>query len=425
MDIRQLEKRQPISIEDALQIILKHSTRGMTETVPLSEADSRYLAEDLIADHSVPLFDRSMYDGYALRAEDTCMNKPGHDVSLSVVGSIAAGETYATTLQAGETVRIMTGAPLPEGANAVIMLEDVQHSEAENGQTVITFQKSLHRDENVSKKGEDIQEGTVLVHSGTRIGAAEKALLATFGYAHVRVYEKPKVAIFATGSELLAVDDPLVAGKIRNSNSYMLESQLRQMGAQPTNLGILHDDLNLCFQAINKTFNEYNYIITTGGAAVGDYDFVQDIIQKLQAEKLFDKVSMRPGSVTTVAYREDGKWMFGLSGNPAACFVGAELFVRPCLKTALGATQTQLQKEKAKLHVDIDSVNNFPRLMRAQLHKNGTETYVQPVGLDRSGVISSLVKANALLIVPAHKRLQKGEEVEVMLLDREGGSHHA
>ncbi len=406
-----VEIRKSIPVSEAIERVMKKVKVGATERVSLLEVQGRYLGEDLSADHDVPLFDRSMVDGFAIRAADT--SEDGRTVKLKVIEAIGAGYVAKENVHSGETVRVMTGAPIPAGADAVVMLEDVVEIKEESG-TYIELSRRLQQEDNIGKKGEDMKKGTILVPAGHRIGAGDMALLATFGYDEVNVYKRPLVGIIATGSELVDVNEPLAPGKIRNSNSYMLQAQLHQLGAIPKYYGILADDFEKSYIAVKSALDEVDYLITTGGVSVGDFDFIPAIIEKLEADVLFNKVEMRPGSVTTVAYKE-GKWVFGLSGNPSACFVGLELFVRPILKTYMGSSYPHLRTICAELTVDLGRRNEFARFVRAKVTTDEGKCYVTPVGLERSGIVSSLAEANALLYVPPKTELLKqGELVDVL-----------
>lgn len=417
-----IEQRTPISVREAITKIMQKVKQGEVESIPLSKADGRYLAEELVADHPIPFFDRSSFDGFAIRAEDTqgaCFEQP---IKLKVIESIAAGEVAEKKIKPQEAIRIMTGAQMPLGADSVIALELTEELEIE-GDKWVQINRSIPKGDNVSERGEDTAQGTVIAPRGRRISAGEMSMLATFGYHQVQVYKQPIVGIFVTGTELLPVDAPLSPGKIRNSNSYMLESQIKSVGAIPKYYGILADDFELCYQAVTHALKEVDYLITTGGASVGDFDFVQAIMNKLQAEVLFNKVGMRPGSVTTVAIKDE-KWIFGLSGNPSACYVGFELFTRPVLKTALGSSYPHLNQSKAILMHDLPKPNPFTRFVRAQIRVEGYEVKVSIVGVDKSGIASSLVEANALLVIPGGtKGLAKGSEQDVLWLERHRNGH--
>jgi molybdopterin molybdotransferase len=422
--LKMVETRKPITFEAALEAILKHVNRGEVETVPLSEADGRYLAEDLVADHEIPPFDRSAFDGYALRSVDTQTATFDSPQELRVIESVAAGQVARQHLKSGEAMRIMTGAKIPDGADAILALELAQEVK-KDGETWIRFNRPVTKGMHIAYTGEDTQQGTVLAPKGRKIGPGEKAILATFGYAQVSVYQQPVVGIYATGTELLPVDAPLAPGKIRNSNSYMLESQIRQIGARPKFYGILPDDYETCYQAFRAALDEVDYLLTTGGASVGDFDHIQRILADLEADVLFNKVAMRPGSVTTVAVK-DNKWIFGLSGNPAACFIGFELFARPVLRYAQGSSDLHLPRVKARLKTDISKPNRFARFMRAKLDVDGSQLCVEPVGLDKSSVVSAIVNANGLLYLPPnYEDMAKGNEVDVLVFDQPWGTTNA
>jgi molybdopterin molybdotransferase len=413
-----VEKRTAIQITQAIEKIMERVKEGETEKVPLPLADGRFLAEDLIADHPVPFFDRSSFDGFAIRVEDTKGASFETPIKLKVIESIAAGEVAEQEVKSQMAIRIMTGAQIPRGADAVIALE-LSKELIQGGEKWIQLNRPVLEGDNISYKGEDTPQGTVLAKKGRRISAGEMSMLATFGYHQVQVYKQPIVGIFVTGTELLPVEAPLVPGKIRNSNSYMLESQIRRLGARPKYYGILEDNFDLCLQSVHKALEEVDYLITTGGASVGDFDYVQAIMKELDADVLFNKVAMRPGSVTTVAQKED-KWIFGLSGNPAACYVGFELFTRPVLKTYLGSPYPHLPRSKAVLLHDISKPNPFTRFVRAHIQVKDHQVKVSTVGLDKSGIASALVDANALLIIPnGTKGVTQGDELEVIWLERD------
>jgi len=416
--------RTPISPEEALSRIVARITEGETEDIDLIEAEGRILAEDLIADDPVPHFDRSSFDGYAIRSSNTVGASFEQKVRLKVVDYIPAGEVGQRQVDDNQACRIMTGAQMPEGADAVIGIELVKEIK-EGSETYIEINRYVAKGQNVALIGEDTQKGTVLAKKGRTISAGEMAMLATFGYAKVKVYKKPVVGIFVTGTELLAVNEPLQPGKIRNSNSYMLVSQIKRAGAVPKYYGILPDHFDLCFEKISEAFEEVDFLITTGGASVGDFDFVQDIIEKLDAELLFNKVAMRPGSVTTVACLKE-KWLFGLSGNPSACYVGFELFTRPVLRKAMGATDLHLPRTKAIIRHGVEKPNLFTRFIRAKAEVINEKVYVETTGVDKSGVASSLIEANVLLFVPGGtKEIIAGEMVEIIWLDRpQEGTFH-
>ncbi|WP_186578456.1 molybdopterin molybdotransferase MoeA [Aquibacillus kalidii] len=416
-----VEVREPISVHEAVKRVLNFAKTGEVESIDIEQSNGRVLGDNLIADHDIPLFDRSPYDGYAIIAEDTIGATKENPLRLDVVAEIGAGHLYEQELSSNQAVRIMTGAQLPEGSNAVIMLEQTETFE-ENGQTYVDVYKECVVGENISFQGEDITKGTIVAEKGTLIGAGMTALLATFGYKHVPVFKKPIVGVIATGTELLAIDEELVPGKIRNSNTYMLLSQIERAGGQAVYLGQFEDDLELCYQQVKGALEQVDMVITTGGVSVGDFDYLPAIYEKLTANVLFNKIAMRPGSVTTVA-EYNGKLLFGLSGNPSACFVGFEMFTRPVIRQLLHVKHLHLRKEKAVLRDDFPKPNAFTRFVRGYVSIEDGKLIVSRYGLDQSNAVSSLAKANALIVLPGGTdAYSEGTDVEVRLLDDQEGS---
>ena len=309
---------------------MEYAKIGEVEEVSITESYGRILGEDVVSDHDVPHFDRSPYDGFAIRAEDTKEANQENAIEFEVIGEIGAGSVFLDTVGSFQAVRIMTGAAIPADCNAVVMLELTEGFE-KNGKTYMKLKRPFHSGDNVSFKGEDIKQNQVLVQKGVAINPGVAALLATFGYSTVKVVKQPVVGIVTTGSELLEVHESLQPGKIRNSNSYMIAAQIMKAGGKVRYYGQLADELDACFTAVQAAMDEVDILITTGGVSVGDYDYLPAIYERLQANVLFNKIAMRPGSVTTVA-EVDGKLLFGLSGNPSACYVGFELFVHPVIK---------------------------------------------------------------------------------------------
>ncbi|RYM06546.1 molybdopterin molybdenumtransferase MoeA [Sporolactobacillus sp. THM7-7] len=410
-----VEMRTPIPVDEAVQRVVRHVRGGTSETIRLEETYGRYLGEAVIADHDVPHFNRSRYDGYAIRAVDSSAASEKSPVVFEVIEEIGAGFIASKAVEAFQAVRIMTGAQIPDTCDAVIMLESVKESE-KNGKPYMSITRPFASGENITFRGEDIKKGSVLLSKGTYINPGVRAVLATFGYSKVKVMKKPEIGIYATGTELLDIDDPLVPGKIRNSNSHMLQAQIERAGATPHYLGRLADDFEACYQAIAKALDRYDLLITTGGVSVGDFDFLPAIYQKLGARVLFNKIAMRPGSVTTVA-ELDGKLLFGLSGNPSSCYVGFELYVGPVIRKILYSPHPYLQKIRARLLADFPS-NPFTRFVRSFVFFNEKGLQVVPSGLDKPHMISSLAKANALSVLPGGTEgFHYGDEIDVLLLE--------
>lgn len=409
--------RKPIQVNEAVQLVMEHVKFADSEVVKLEDAYGRILKEPIIARHDVPPFDRSPYDGFAIRAEDSLGASGKSRVQFQVIDEIGAGHLAKRGLEEGEAVRIMTGAPIPENATAVVMLE--QTVESDDG--TFTLRKPFEDGENISLKGEDAEEGEVLIEQGAIIHPGTIALLATFGYAEVKVAKKPVVGILATGTELLEVSDELEPGKIRNSNGPMIAGQLARMGIAYKSYGMLGDNLEACMEVVEKALEETDVLITTGGVSVGDYDYLPAVYEQLGAKVLFNKVAMRPGSVTTVAAL--GKHLlFGLSGNPSACFTGFELFTRPALLKMMGAEKLYMPQMKAVLGDDFTKPNPFTRFIRAIWELTEEGPIVTPAGFNKSSAVSSIARGNCMIVLPSGTRgFTKGMEVDVLLLGVEEG----
>ncbi|MDQ0427397.1 molybdopterin molybdotransferase [Planomicrobium stackebrandtii] len=408
-----VEKRTPIAVSAAIKQVLEHAFPLGSENLDLEDSYGRILAEPIVASTDVPPFNRSPYDGYAIRSADSAGASGENRIGFDVIDHIGAGEVSAKMLNAHEAIRIMTGAQLPDGADAVVMFEQTVETP-----DAITIRKPFEPLENVSLQGEDVQKGEVVIDSGSFINPGTIALLATFGYSQVLVAKQPVVGILSTGTELLDVGDELVPGKIRNSNGPMIVAQLKRMGFRCKMYGMSIDRLDESFNVVKKAAEETDCLITTGGVSVGDFDFLPAIYKRLGAEVLFNKVAMRPGSVTTVAVAND-KYLFGLSGNPSACFTGFELFVRPALLKMMGAGKLFLPHTKAVLGEDFTKANPFTRFIRASYDG---ET-VSPAGFNKSNAVSSIARGNALIVLPGGTRgFHLGDVVDVLLLGAEEGT---
>ncbi len=415
-----MERRQPIPVQEAIQKVHQYEKHGEQEWVPLRNSLERFIAEDILADHDVPAFDRSPYDGFALRAEDTIEASSEHPIEFEVIDHIGAGVVSAKTIGPFQAIRIMTGAKIPDGANVVIMLELTKSYEKE-GKSYMSLKRTLKKGDNISRQGEEVLKGNVMLKKGTKVTPGVTALLATFGYAVVPVVKKPVIGIISTGTELLQVSDAMVDGKIRNSNLSMVYAQILKAGGEPLDLGGVSDDFDKSFHAVKAALSKVDYLITTGGVSVGDFDFLPAIYEKLGAQVLFNKVAMRPGSVTTVAAMPNGQLLFGLSGNPAACFVGFELFVKPMIYKWSLKKQPFPDFAEAKLTHDFPKANPFTRFVRAALQFTGSQLSVTPTGLDKSSAVTSIAEANCFIVLPGGTRgFKTGDQVHVLLFQHEG-----
>lgn len=408
--------RKPIPVESAVEIMM-HDCRILgEEEVPLSEAYGRILIEPIIARHDVPPFNRSVYDGYAIRARDSIYATVTTPTAFTVIGEIGAGHVAKIPLKKAEAYRIMTGALLPENADAIVMLEDTVETEVG-----FSITKQFSANQNISFQGEDVVSGEVLVKPGATIHPGTVALLATFGYATVKVAKKPRVSLVSTGTELLAVADELQAGKIRDSNGPMIEAQLSRMALSYKTYGVVADDFTACVAVIEEALKCSDVVLTTGGVSVGDYDYLPAIYEQLGAEVLFDKVMMRPGSVTTVARLGD-KLLFGLSGNPSACFTGFELFSRPALLKMMGSSTPYLPQMTMRLGEKFPQPNPFTQFIRSIWQETEAGPVVISAGFNKTNAVSSIARGNCIIVLPpTETSYQSGEAVTVLLLGQEQG----
>ena len=409
--------RKPIPVNDAVASVLENITLTDTEVVSYLDAHGRILANDLVATHDVPLFTKSAMDGFAIRARDSEGASGDNRIPFKVVEEVPAGSTSDYELQPNEAFRIMTGAEIPESADTVVMFE--QAKETDDGFTV---RKTFTPGDNIAVQGEESKKGDVILEKGALINPGTVAVLATFGYSEVEVFKKPEVGVLSTGSELLDVNEPLVRGKIRNSNSPMILAQLKRAGIEGKRYHLQSDDLDTLYANIKDMLEEVDIIITTGGVSVGDYDLLPKIYDKLGAEVLFNKVAMRPGSVTTVSRLGD-KMLFGLSGNPSACYSGFELFVRPAIQAMMSSEKVHAPFIDAELDEDFTKPNPFTRFIRAEIEYKGGKVYAKPSGFNKSNAVTSIAKSNGVIVLPGGTRgFEKGDAVKVMMTDMTSGS---
>lgn len=378
--------------------MLAHVRPWETEKVGLEEAFGRRLGETVYAAHDVPHFRRSALDGFALRAGDSSGAAEDSPVLLEVTETVACGALAQKPLRPGQAVRIMTGAAVPDEADTVIMFEQTDSLEKE-GVPYAAVKKEMKPGDNVTPVGFEMKEGERLLEAGRLVGPGESALLAMFGHASVRVYKRPRVAVFATGTELLRVDEPLEPGRIRNSNGFMIAAQVRQAGAVPHLMETVPDDVELAKRVILAAFDEYDAVVTTGGVSVGDYDILYDLTNQWEGRLLFNKVAMRPGSPTTVGVW-NGKLLFALSGNPGASFVGFELFVRPALLGLQGVAKPHSPEHTAILDADYNKGDKFAKYLRGSRYMKDGRLYAKLAGIDASSATVSIRDSDCLIVIP-------------------------
>lgn len=409
--------RTPIHIHEAVDRVTKNVSVLDKETVALSDSHGRFIASDLVATMDVPIFTKSAMDGFAIRSEDSKEASGENRVAFTVVEEVPAGRSSDYKLKPFEAFRIMTGAEIPESADTVVMFE--QTKETDNG---FTIRREFKPDENIALQGEECKEGDVILTAGSLVNPGTVATLATFGISKVDVFKRPVVGILSTGSELLEVEDELERGKIRNSNTPMVAAQLERAGVEYKKYKLEKDEFESLYKKIKEILEESDAVITTGGVSVGDYDLLPDVYKKIGAEVLFNKVAMRPGSVTTVAKLGD-KYLFGLSGNPSACYSGFELFVRPVMNLMTGSKRPFAPVIDATLAGDFTKPNPFTRFLRAELNFVDGEIEAKPAGFNKSNAVTSIAESNGVVILPGGTRgFKTGDKVKVMMTDVTSGA---
>ena len=364
-----------ISLEEARALVLSQVEALPVETVSILDAVGRVAAADLRSDIDISPFAHSAMDGFAVRAADLAAASEDAPVELDVIAEVAAGETYDGPMASGQCVRIMTGAPVPDDADAVVKYEvvGVVSGDGKPGSRV-SFSHPAQPRANIREAGEEAKAGEVIVEAGEVISTAGVGFLAGCGILDVPTYRRPRVAVAAIGSELVNPDELPTAGKIRNSNSYALAACVQAAGGVPTILPIVEDTHEALAQVVREATCDYDFVITSGGASNGDFDFIKPVVEDL-GELLMTTVNMRPGKAQTFGIVQ-GTPVFGLPGNPAAAYVGFEMIIRPALRKMQGYTHFERPRVVAKLSRDVKK--NDPRriFLRSTLYKNDEGDYV-------------------------------------------------
>ena len=399
-----------IQVQEALDTILSKIKFKGVEKVPLGQALGRVLAEDVVSRVNNPPLDNSAMDGYALIAEDIQSATPENPVKLDVVEEIAAGYTAKGVLKPGQAMRIMTGAPIPSGANAVLMQEDTQ----KDSNAILCLDKA-DVDENIRMAGEDVKIGEEVIKKGTTLSPAHIGMMAVVGRSQIAVGQRPIVSILSTGDEILELDETPEGPQIFNSNGHMLAAQIKSAGGIPVYLGIAKDtekDLMEKFESALKA----DVVVSSGGVSVGDYDLVKSSLQKMGQDMLFWKVAMKPGKPLAFGRIGDTP-IFGLPGNPVSSFVSFEQFVRPSLRKTMGCSDLSHKTVQAKLTRTIHKKPGRLHFLSSIVSWADGEYTVTPAGEQGSGILKSAANANGLLIFPLEaEEIKQGQEVAVQLL---------
>jgi len=394
-----------VSIEQAQHTVLQQITPLETEKVSVFQGLNRVTPQDHIAPWDIPAADNSAMDGFAFCHSGLDGNR------LRVTGFLPAGEVHDRPVPPGEAIRIMTGAPIPPGCDTVVPIEDV----VEEGEW-IGLRSPVKAGSHVRRRGEDIATDDVVIPAGSLLRPQEIGMLSAMGSTSLAVYRRARVAILATGDELLEPGSTPAPGKLINSNSYSLAAQVLDAGGDPVLLGIAADTLEDTCEKIRAGLNA-DLVVITGGVSVGDRDFVKAAIEELGGSIAFWKIDMKPGKPLAFAMLE-GKPIFALPGNPVAAMVSFELFVRPSLLKAMGHRSLFRPAIKATLQEPAANKGRRPHLVRGIVSQRDQRYLVSTTGNQSSGRLSSLILGNGLIKFPPETAHAAGDEVEVILLDR-------
>jgi len=405
------ETRPPLlPVDAALETVLRAMRPLGSERVAIGDALGRVIVEDVVAPRDLPPWDNSSVDGYAVVAADLGGATPERPVRLAVIEEIPAGRMPEHKVAPGSAARIMTGAPMPAGADAVVMVEDT----ALEGDRVLV-RVAVERGESVRARGQDVRAGTVVIPAGRRARPAEVGMLASLGRAAVSVGRRPRIGILATGDELADLGDAERPDRIFNANSYAVAAQAAEAGGVAVLLGIARDRPDDLRERL-RSLDGLDLLVVCGGVSVGKFDFVRDVLTELGMVMEFWRVAMKPGSPMAFGSVR-GKPVFGLPGNPVSSMVTFEVFVRPALLRMAGGADLGRPIVAAELDAPIDKARGKTHFVRGRLLREGSRVRVTPTGSQDSGVLTSMVKATGLIVLPRDaERAERGQVVDVRLL---------
>lgn len=420
-----MAKQELIPVEQARALLLDTVNTLETEKVPLIEALGRISAKNQTSDIDISPFDHSAMDGFAVVASDLANATPEAPIELPVIDEIPAGTYYDKVLQPGTCVRIMTGAPIPDGANAVVKYEIVTNLENDGrAPGRVAFSTPASAGDNIRQKGEEIAAGEVAIKAGEPLSPAGAGLLASCGLSQVEVYRRPRVAVIPIGSELVEPDALPLPGQIRDGNSYAIGASVVRAGGIPHLHSIVPDDKDMLAAAVLEAVEESDFVVTSGGASNGDFDYIQQVVKE-QGELFMDFVNMRPGKAQTFGLVKNTP-VFGLSGNPAAAYCGFERLVRPALRKMQGYATFDRPRVWARLSRDMKKKDSRRIYLRSTLERlDDGSLQVRPAKSQSSGLFTPFQSGNCLAIlpegVPASKKVEAGTLVECLLLDVDEG----
>ncbi|WP_094606900.1 Molybdopterin molybdenumtransferase [Sporomusa silvacetica DSM 10669] len=400
-----------IPLEEA-QTLLLNFTHPVTECqVSLTSAVGRILSQDVRTGINLPPFDKSPLDGYALQAKDTELANSSNPVTLEVIEEVQAGYMPKKQVTPGTVTKVMTGAPIPNGADVIVKFEDVKRA----GNKVELYYP-LKAGNDIIRAGEDLRQGEVIAKRGTVLTPPLVGLLAAIGVDEIPVFSKTRIAILSTGDEVIDPAEELRPGKIYNSNQHFLSAYCSQLGAAPVAMGIVPDEKEAIVERLTQALDLADLVITTGGVSVGDYDIVPAAFKEIGADIIFRKIDMKPGS-PMIAASYNNKLIIGLSGNPAAAYITFDLIVVPLIKIMLGLDQKMPPKILAILKDSFNKSSTQRRFLRAKVQTINNTNYIELTGAQSNGVLKSMVACNALIDVPAGSGpLVAGQEVSAVMV---------
>jgi len=407
-----------LSVAEARERILSTFQPLQTTAIPLQESAGRVLSQPVVADIDLPSFDNSSVDGFAVHSSDVIKGSTENPISLVVIGDIPAGRITSVETGQGECMRIMTGAPIPSGTDAVVMVEDTDFNNRDAGVPApkrLTVMKSVKPGENIRRQGADVRAGQSILAQPHRLRAQDIGLLAMLGLSEIHVHRKPRISIFSTGDELSSLGGPLMPGKIRDANSHSLSTLAMEGGAEVVHHGIAEDDPASIKKMLDEAYAEkVDLIISSAGVSVGAFDYVKSVVESKGALD-FWKVNMRPGKPFAFG-NYCGIPFFGLPGNPVSAFISFLVFISPAIEKLAG--QEPCQRPVSRVHlgegIETDGRESY---LRAVVTKEGIHQVARLTGHQVSSNLLSLVQANALLIIPSGvKSVPLGEEVDAWLL---------
>lgn len=387
--------KKGISVEEAQELLLNLARKREAEKVSLTHSMNRVLACDIYASISIPPFNRSPLDGYALRGEDTEKASEENPVILRITEEIYAGKAPEHVVVPGAAAKILTGAPIPEGANSVVRFEDTEWDSE-----YVRISEPVKPNVNFIYEGEELQKDSLILKEGTLITPAVMGMMATQGINSCSVYKKPTVAVITTGSELTDVGEKLCRGKIYNSNLYTISGYIRGLGLECIEIGSVEDDLDSIASKINEALEISDIVITTGGASVGDYDYALSSLKKIGAEIIFWKVKMKPGAATLAA-QKDGKLILGLSGNPGSSTLGMMRVMQPYLLKCCGRTDYMPEEINVIMKHDFKKSSPGTRLLRGRLVINNGQAFFEENAGQGNGMIKSFLGFDLVGEIPA------------------------